>query len=98
MIHTLASACYWRWVLPQAAAQPPPATTERMFETTFESAKRHADPFNEVDVEVIFVKDGQTWRVPTFWRGAIGGRCAFHRPLRGCTLIDRRASMAAILM
>jgi hypothetical protein len=40
-----------------------------MFERTFESKKVYADPFNDVDVDVIFSKDGKSWRVPTFWRG-----------------------------
>jgi hypothetical protein len=43
-----------------------------MFEKTFESSKAYADPFNDVDLDVIFSKDGKSWRVPTFWRG--GGK------------------------
>lgn len=45
------------------------STASRMFEKTFESRKQYADPFNDVDVDVIFSKDGQSWRVPAFWRG-----------------------------
>ena len=52
-----------------AAAAAPPATQERMVEWTVESHKTYADPFNDVNVDVIFAKDGQSWRVPTFWRG-----------------------------
>jgi hypothetical protein len=40
-----------------------------ILEQTFESQKSYADPFNELDVDVVFSKDGETWRVPTFWRG-----------------------------
>jgi len=41
---------------------------EHIFERTFESRKHYADPFNDVDVDVIFSKDGTSWRVPTFWQ------------------------------
>src|SRR5258708_19114380 len=51
------------------AVSAQPATQERMVEWTIESRKTYEDPFNEVDVDVIFSKDGQSWRVPTFWRG-----------------------------
>ena len=44
----------------------------RMFEWTVESKKSYADPFNDVDVDVIFSRQGESWRVPTFWRG--GGK------------------------
>lgn len=40
-----------------------------VFERTFVSQKLYADPFNDVDVDVIFSKGGDCWRVPTFWRG-----------------------------
>ena len=52
-----------------AAGSEPTATQSRVFEWTFESQKAYADPFNDVDVDVIFSKDGASWRVPTFWRG-----------------------------
>ena len=52
-----------------AAVIQPPAVQERMFEWTVESHKAYADPFNDVDVDVIFTHGGQTWRVPMFWRG-----------------------------
>ena len=50
-----------------AASSEPTATQSRVFEWTFESRKAYADPFNDVDVDVIFSKDGASWRVPTFW-------------------------------
>ncbi|MGB8115171.1 MAG: DUF5060 domain-containing protein, partial [Candidatus Sulfotelmatobacter sp.] len=40
-----------------------------MFERTFSSQKGYADPFNDVDVDVVFTRGGESWRVPTFWRG-----------------------------
>ena len=33
------------------------------------SQKIYAEPFNEVDVDVIFIRGGEGWRVPAFWRG-----------------------------
>jgi hypothetical protein len=36
------------------------------------SRKSYADPFNDVNVNVIFTNREKSWRVPTFWRG---GNC-----------------------
>ncbi len=52
-----------------SAEEPPSVEQERMIEWTIESRKSYSDPFNDVDVDVIFSKDGQSWRVPTFWKG-----------------------------
>ncbi|MBI4165639.1 MAG: DUF4038 domain-containing protein, partial [Acidobacteria bacterium] len=41
------------------------------------------DPFNDVDVDVIFSKDGATWRVPTFWRGGSEWTVRFASPSPG---------------
>jgi hypothetical protein len=61
----------------------PPATQSRMFEWTFTSQKAYADPFNEVDVDVIFTKGGESWRVPTFWRGGNKWTVRFAPPTPG---------------
>ena len=53
-------------------ASAPPSIQNRVFEGTFETGKSYADPFNDVDVDVVFTKGGESWRVPTFWRG--GGK------------------------
>jgi hypothetical protein len=58
-------------------------TPRRIFEATFESHKAYADPFNDVDVDVIFIKDGQSWRVPTFWRGGNSWTVRFAPPTPG---------------
>ncbi|MFY9910311.1 MAG: DUF5060 domain-containing protein, partial [Candidatus Sulfotelmatobacter sp.] len=50
-------------------AEQLPVTASRMFEWTFASQKKYADPFNDVDVDVVFTRGGESWRVPTFWRG-----------------------------
>jgi hypothetical protein len=56
----------------RVASAQPPVTQNRIFEGTFESGKFYADPFNDVDVDVVFTRSGESWRVPTFWRG--GGK------------------------
>lgn len=58
-------------------------THERMFERTFETAKDYADPFNDLDLDVIFKKDGKSWRVPTFWRGGNKWTVRFAPPAPG---------------
>src|SRR5688572_12318641 len=54
-----------------------------MFERTFRSKKSYSDPFNEVEVDVIFNKDGETWRVPAFWRGGQKWTVRFTPPSPG---------------
>jgi hypothetical protein len=56
---------------------------ERIFEATFESKKSYADPFNDVDVDVLFTKEGRSWRVPTFWRGGNKWTVRFAPPSPG---------------
>jgi len=58
-------------------------SVSRIFETTFESQKQYADPFNDVDVDVIFQGNGGTWRVPTFWRGGSKWTVRFAPPSPG---------------
>lgn len=42
----------------------------RMAETPFKAAKEHRDPFNEVELDVVFTApDGKETRVPAFWAG-----------------------------
>ena len=53
------------WGLVRAA----PVPYERMVELTFQSKKSYVDPFNDVDVDVLFSNGKQSWRVPAFWRG-----------------------------
>ena len=66
-----------------AGSATPPSSQNRVFEWTFESRKTYADPFNDVDVDVIFTKDGESWRVPTFWRGGSKWTVRFAPPTPG---------------
>lgn len=66
-----------------AVVAEPSRVHERMVEWTIESRKAYADPFNDVDVDVVFAKDGQSWRVPTFWRGEDKWTVRFAPPAPG---------------
>jgi hypothetical protein len=54
-----------------------------IFERTFTSQKTYADPFNDVDVDVVFTRSGENWRVPTFWRGGSKWTVRFAPPTAG---------------
>ena len=54
-----------------------------VFERTFASQKVYANPFNEVDVDVIFTRGGESWRVPAFWRGGSKWSVRFAPPVAG---------------
>lgn len=58
-------------------------TVSRVFEKTFESRLAYADSFNDVDVDVIFTKGSESWRVPTFWRGGSKWTVRFAPPSPG---------------
>ena len=60
-----------------------PAAYNRLFERTFQSQKTYADPFNDVDVDVVFTGAGKSWRVPTFWRGGNRWTVRFAPPAPG---------------
>jgi len=66
-----------------ASAIEAPRIGSREFEATFASRKVYSDPFNDIDVDVIFSKDGQSWRVPTFWRGGNEWTVRFTPPSPG---------------
>ena len=54
-----------------------------MIEGTVESRKTYDDPFNDVDVDVVFSGRGRSWRVPLFWRGAQKWSFRFAPPAPG---------------
>ena len=83
-VRIVAMICLTAFLAPTHAATDVPAmTAERMFEWTIESGKVYSDPFNDVDVDVIFGKDGRSWRVPTFWRGGQRWTVRFAPPTPG---------------
>ena len=66
-----------------ATAIPALSTQDRMVEWTVESKRVYGDPFNDVDVDVIFERNGESWRVPTFWRGGNKWTVRFAPPTPG---------------
>lgn len=56
---------------------------QRMIEWTFESKKVYQDPFNEVEVDAVFRRRGEIWRVPAFWRGEQKWTVRFAPPSAG---------------
>lgn len=69
--------------MPSVATEPASGTYQRMVEWTVESQKTYSDPFNDVDVDVIFEHGGHSWRVPTFWRGGNRWTVRFAPPQPG---------------
>jgi hypothetical protein len=66
-----------------ARGEPPSTPQERSVEWTIESKKGYNDPFNDVDVDVVFGSQGRSWRVPTFWRGGLRWTVRFAPPSPG---------------
>ena len=66
-----------------SASQLPQSSQERVAEWTIVSGKSYVDPFNDVDVDVVFQRNGQEWRVPTFWRGGSRWTVRFAPPEPG---------------
>jgi len=54
-----------------------------MAELTFESKKVYVDPFNDVDIDVVFTRNSDSWRVPAFWRGGQQWTVRFAPPVPG---------------
>src|SRR5215472_2965797 len=71
------------WTRIAAASGPPAAPQERLVEWTIQSHKTYADPFNDVDVDVVFERNGQSWRMPAFWRGGSRWTVRFAPPEPG---------------
>ena len=53
-------------------------------EWAYASGKVYADPFNEVELDVVFTDaEGETWQVPAFWAGDQEWRVRFAAPRPG---------------
>ena len=60
------------------------ATQYEVLEWSYTSAKNYADPFNEVELDVVLThEEGQEWRVPAYWAGGQEWRVRFAPPLPG---------------
>ena len=58
----------------------------KVFESSFESSKNYGNPFMDVQVDVLFEKDGKSWRVPAFWAGGKVWKVRFAPPETGSYL------------
>jgi hypothetical protein len=56
---------------------------ERLAEFTLSMSRRYADPFNDVEVDVVFAREGEVWRVPAYWRGGHRWGVRFAPPAGG---------------
>ena len=54
-----------------------------VFETSFKTAKQYANPFTDVEVNVVFTKAGTEWIVPAFWAGGKKWTVRFAPPAEG---------------
>lgn len=59
------------------------AIQSSFFEKSFVSHKVYSDPFNDVEVDVVFVQGADSWRVPAFWRGGSRWTVRFAPPTIG---------------
>jgi len=59
------------------------AVQNQVAEWSYSSGRSYADPFNEVDLDVVFTGCGGTWRVPAFWAGDNEWRVRFSPPEPG---------------
>ncbi len=70
-----------------AVAQPASHAAEvvvwEAFETSFETTKVYANPFVDVEVDVIFSTGDKQWTVPAFWAGRNRWTVRFAPPVQG---------------
>jgi hypothetical protein len=57
--------------------------TDENVETPFDSTKRYANPFVDVDVNVVFVRGDRQWVIPAFWAGGRTWKVRFVPPAAG---------------
>jgi hypothetical protein len=55
-----------------------------VLEIPFTAGRAHADPFNEVTLDVVFTDPaGKTWKVPAFWAGGANWKVRYASPMTG---------------
>jgi Protein of unknown function (DUF4038)/Domain of unknown function (DUF5060) len=67
----------------RAGENQPVITDQGIVEWTVESRTSYNDPFNDVDIDVIFQLKGKSWKVPMFWRGSNRWTVRFAPPTWG---------------
>jgi len=71
------------FVLAHSAIHGAEVNQWEVFETSFTSTKRYANPFTDLDVSVVFQHEDQQWTVPAFWRGGEKWSVRFAPPVLG---------------
>ena len=82
-----------------AAEQTLSAETWRAVELSFESEKTYADPFGDVDVDLLLWGNGRLYKIPGFWDGGNTWRVRFVCPAEGvwqCKTVCSDVSNAAL--
>lgn len=54
-----------------------------VFETSYVSSKQYTNPFTDVEVNVVFSREGRQWIVPAFWAGEKKWTVRFAPPAQG---------------
>ncbi len=70
-------------VLPPASAMAAESAQWEVFETSFQTTKAYANPFVDVEVDVVFTHGEKKWTVPAFWTGGGTWKVRFAAPLPG---------------
>jgi len=68
---------------PKPAASAMGAEQWAVFETSFTSARKYDNPFQNVQVDVLFRSGDQQWLVPAFWTGGDKWTVRFAPPVQG---------------
>ncbi len=63
-----------------------------VYETSFTSTRKYANPFLEVQVDVVFRNGDQQWVVPAFWAGGDRWTVRFAPPVQGDYTFEARCS------
>jgi len=72
--------------------EPQPAEQWAVFETSFTSGQKYANPFMDVEVDVVFRHGDQRWIVPAFWAGGDLWTVRFAPPLQGDYTFEAQCS------
>jgi len=79
MVHLALALC----ALAQGSARAAEVGQWEVFEASYESKKTYANPFNDVEVEVVFRSAEKQWTVPAFWVGGSKWTVRFAPPVQG---------------
>ena len=55
----------------------------KVFESSFETTRRYANPYTNIEVNVVFRQAKRQWTVPAFWAGEGTWKVRFAPPIQG---------------